>query len=253
MNQQQLPGSRSARASSTADQASEDLGVYAAHIQELVLYLRDEGHILSSIDQHIIENWWEAGYPLEVVLRTVHERGLRLKARKNPPRGLPLRSMARYVEKAGQVALQQAVGRHSAGHPTSVSLSDENHQRLCLLLAGMESDVSDASALRDPADPCQRLLADLLEGLVELNSSAHNESAVFNALLAMGRRYYDALWHACSGAVRAELREEVVDSLGVGAAQMIGEALEETVTELCRRKLRTRDPLFDPDRYWRIG
>ena len=81
MNQQQLPDSDFSSAASVGVQASEDLGLYAAHIQELVLYLRDEGHILSSIDQHIIENWWEAGYPLEVVLRTVHERGLRLKAR----------------------------------------------------------------------------------------------------------------------------------------------------------------------------
>jgi hypothetical protein len=120
-------------------------------------------------------------------------------------------------------------------------------------LAGLESDVSDASALRNPEDPCQRLLEELLEGLVDLGASPHSEAAVFNALLAMGRRYYDALWHASSRELRVALREEVVDSLGAGAAQMVGAALEETVAELCRRKLRTHDPLFDPDRYWRIS
>ena len=44
---------------------------FAAHIQEVVLHLRDEGHLLSSVDQHYIECWWEAGYPLESVLAAI--------------------------------------------------------------------------------------------------------------------------------------------------------------------------------------
>jgi hypothetical protein len=254
VNQQPVSGSAVARAASPAATTGEDLGVYVAHLQELVLYLRDEGHFLSSIDQHIIEGWWEAGYPLEVVLRIVHERGLRLKARKNPPRGLPLRSLARHVEKAGVAALQQAVGSHRpSGSADTTAAAHERIARLRLVLAGLESDVSDASALRDPRDPSQPHLAALLDDVSTLSSSASSEVAVFNALLAMGRRYYDALWNSWPAASKAEIRGQVLHSLGAGAALMSGEALEETVTELCRRQLRNRDPLFDPDRYWRIS
>ncbi len=254
MNQQPLSGSAVAPSASQPATTGEDLGVYAAHIQELVLYLRDEGHFLSSIDQHIIEGWWEAGYPLEVVLRTVHERGLRLKARKNPPRGLPLRSLARYVEKVGVAALQQGVGAHRpSGSAASTEAAREQTARFRLVLAGLQSDVSDAIALRDPQDPSQSFLTAALPDLEILSSSRQTEVAVFNALLAMGRRYYDVLWHSLPAASRSESRGEILRSLGEGAAQMSGEALEETVAELCRRQLRNRDPLFDPDRYWRIS
>ncbi len=254
MNQQPVSGSAVAHSASQPATTSEDLGIYAAHLQELVLYLRDEGHFLSSIDQHIIEGWWEAGYPLEVVLRTVHERGLRLKARKNPPRGLPLRSLARYVEKAAVAALQQEVGaHHSRGSAASTSAAHERNARLCLALAGLESDVSDAVALRDPQDPAQSFLAEVLAELATLSSSPPSEVAVFNTLLAMGRRYYDVLWRSRPAASRAEIRGDVLRSLGEGAGRMSGEALEETVAELSRRQLRNRDPLFDPDRYWRIS
>ena len=254
MNQQLASGGAVAPLATEVVTAGQDLGVYAAHLQELVLFLRDEGHFLSSIDQHLIEGWWEAGYPLEVVLRTVHECGWRLKARKNPPRGLPLRSLARYVEKAGVAALQQQVGAHrSTGPAVSNSPADEHNARLCLLLAGLETDVSDAIALRGSEDPSHPFLVEALNALETLSSSPPSEVAVFNALLAMGRRYYDALWHVRSAASRAEIRGQILGSLGEGAGQMSGEALDETVAELCRRKLRSSDPLFDPDRYWRIN
>ena len=254
MNQQSIAASGRLGSVAAGVPAGVDLGVYAAHIQELVLYLRDEGHLLSSIDQYIIESWWEAGYPLEVVLQTVHARGLRLKQRKKPPRGLPLRSLNRYVEKAGADALAQSVGTHDRGGPAQAAAAGadgaERGQRLVLLLAGIEVDISDAAALRDADDPSQPLLAELLDGVAALASSPESEVAVFNSLLVMGRRYYEALWDACSLAQREELRIGVLDSLGEAAAQMTGEAFEQTVAELCRRRLRTRDPLLDPDRYW---
>ncbi len=228
-----------------------DLGLYAAHIQELVLYLRDEGHVLSSMDQHVLEGWWQAGYPLEVVLHTVHDRGLRLKARKKPPRGLPLRSLSRYVEKAGEKALLQSVGGHGPATVSVATSGAAEREQLSLLLVGLEADLSDAVALREPSDPSQKILAELLAEFADLLSKRHGKAAVFSALLAMGRRYYDALWHWSPSGQQAELRAAVLASIGEGAVNMSGDALEETLAELCRRQLRGRDPLLDPERYWR--
>jgi len=230
--------------------SGSDLGVYAAHIQELVLYLRDEGHVLSSMDQHVLEGWWQAGYPLEVVLHTVHDRGLRLKARKKPPRGLPLRSLSRYVEKAGEKALQRSVGGHPSEPAPVVADSAAERDQLALLLTGLEADLSDAVALREASDPSQEILAELLAELPDLLNKGHGKAALFSALLAMGRRYYDALWHWSTSGEQRDLRAEVLASIGEGAVNMSGDALEETMSELCRRELRGRDPLLDPERYW---
>ncbi len=228
-----------------------DLGLYAAHVQELVLFLRDEGHVLSSMDQHILEGWWRAGYPLEVVLHTVRERGLRLKARKNPPRGLPLRSLSRYVQKAGESALAKSVGGHSCGGVVVVPAESDSQQRLSVMLSGLEADLCDAIALRDGSDSSHSLLAELLGELEEIQSKGHGTAALFSTLLAMGRRYYDGLWRGASVQEQRDLRADVLASLGESAGPMSADALEETVTELCRRALRRQDPLFDPDRYWR--
>ena len=84
--------------------SSPPLAVYAAAVGELVLFLREEGTILTSMDQHLIASWWEAGYPLPTVLRSVRETGERLKRRKRPPRGLPLSSMRKVVERGGTCA-----------------------------------------------------------------------------------------------------------------------------------------------------
>lgn len=231
--------------------AGIDLGLFAAHVQELVLYLRDEGHVLSSMDQHVLEGWWQAGYPLEVVLRTVRERGIRLKARKKPPRGLPLRSLGRYVEKAGQKALMQRVGGHGIAATEAPGASGDAAAERLVLLSGLVAEVCDAIALRGPADPSHEVLVQLLAELEDLPEMGHQGAALFTSLLAMGRRYYDALWQSCSAAQQAELRGSVLTALGPDAGPMSGDALAETVAELCRRELRARDPLFDPERYWK--
>ena len=228
-----------------------DLGLYAAEVQELVLYLRDEGHVLSSMDQHVLEGWWQAGYPLEVVLRTVRERAIRLKARKKPPRGLPLRALGRYVEKAGEKALMQRVGCHGSASVEAAQPAGDAAGQQLVLLSGLVAEVYDAIALRGPAHPSHQVLVQLLAELEVLPAKGPQGAALFTALLAMGRRYYDALWQACSAAQQAELRGLVLASLGPDAGRMSGDALAETLAELCRRELRGRDPLFDPERYWK--
>jgi len=246
------PGTTEVRQSQSGSAPpAADLGLYAAHVQELVLYLRDEGHVLSSMDQHILEGWWRAGYPLEVVLHTVRERGLRLKARKKPPRGLPLRSLSRYVEKAGQAAILKCVGGHSSDSGGGVASESDRQERLAVMLSGLEADLCDAIALRGEGAPSHVLLTEFLGELEEIPSRGHGEAALFSTLLAMGRRYYDEVWRGTSDPMRRELRADVLASLGESAVNMSADALEETVVELCRRALRRRDPLLDPDRYWR--
>ena len=215
---------------------------YAAQIQELVLWIRDEGHVLSSMDQHFVEQWWEAGYPLDSILGALRESGLRLKRRKNPPRGLPLRSMKRWVVKAGERARGGAVGRHREDEDQAGA---EGGDRLTSLRADVEAMIaSSASSTEGPLEAAR----DALNSLVEASSS---ESELFAALLGVGRRYYDACWTALPPAQRAAHRDEVRQALGEALQTMDPEAAEATIQELCRRRLRSRDGLFDPDRYWK--
>lgn len=220
--------------------AVETLDRYAAAVGELVLHLREEGHILSPIDQHMIERWWDQGYPLETVLRTVRETGTRLKARKKPPRGLPLKSMRRQVDKAGQRAVDASVGAHHLD--ASGSVADE---------AGDESPVSVVAAFRADiaAAPPSAPLEDADAALAALGEVGPEEA--FADLLAISRRYYDACLAALSGEERERMRDEILDQLGGGAAAMDPDALEETVLELSRRRLRQSDPILHPDRLWR--
>jgi hypothetical protein len=204
-----------------------ELEIYVAHVAEVMLHLRDEGHVLSSIDQHLVEQWWEAGFPLDPVLRELATRGKRLKARKKTPRGLPLRSFDRYVRKIGETSRVRAVGAAPAlrtgGHlPALHTLT----QRL---------------AQEPEHGPARQALVELAE-LPE--DAGPGES--FSRFLAIGRRYYDALLAAMSAAERQALRDGVLADLGGAAARMAPDALEETLGELVRREVRRRDPVLDP-------
>ena len=230
---------------------------YAAQIQELILWLRDEGHILSSIDQHFVELWWEAGYPLETVLGTLRTRGERLKERKNPPRGLPLRSLKRWVEKEGERARQAGVGAHEesereaevffATHRTAGQRPESPAERGPL--NQLINDVQDRLALRQPDDPVLPL-REALTDLEALRRKALPEGELFSELLALGRRYYDRALEMLPSGERVEREERISASLGSAARQMEPSALDATVSELMRREVRSDDPLFDPSRYW---
>lgn len=229
--------------------AEGDLERYAAQIQELVLWIRDEGHILSSIDQHLVEQWWEAGYPLDSILHALRESGLRLKNRKAPPRGLPLRSMKRWVVKAGERARASSAGTHEGelGDHESPEGADAPSQPQTVL-AALQGDVS--ASLSTSAESLTGILGSALEELDDIAGAALGEAELFAALLGVGRRYYDARWDALPVFDRSSQRTEVLASLGDAAKTMDAGALEATVAELCRRRLRAGDSLFDPDRYW---
>jgi hypothetical protein len=218
--------------------SDDGLELFAAHVAELLLELRDEGHLLSSVDQHLIEAWWEAGLPLEVVLRTLRIQAPRLKARKKPPRGLPLSAMKRAVEAAGKKALGAAVGR-------SVLVEQQVPDDV---LAALRQDVRRAldAAVGPRREPLRQALAELgapgVEGPEEL----------FAALLGVGRRYYAACEAALPADERARRRAAVLDGLPSAARAAGPDALEATVRELSLRRLRADDPLFDPARYWTL-
>ena len=229
------------------------LELYAAQIQELVLWIRDEGHILSSIDQHFVEQWWEAGYPLDSVLEALRDSGLRLKGRKKPPRGLPLRAMKKWVVKAGERARVASVGQHE-GSPkpeggNAASLPPRTSAaRSVSVLDALVADVraaSESSSVR-----CRSAVSLSLEAIVSLAEQDLPESELFASLLGCARNYYDACWESLPLAEQAERRRLISASLGDAADSMDPNAYETTVDELCRRDLRAADPLFDPQRYW---
>jgi hypothetical protein len=226
------------------------LELYAAQIQELVLWIRDEGHVLSSIDQHFIEQWWEAGYPLDSILEALRESGLRLKGRKKPPRGLPLRSMKKWVVKAGERARVVSVGHHEGDGSENHTVAAASPEHGAVVLETLSAELV---AAQESASALSRTALTVAQTEVGgLTRESLGESELFAVLLGIGRRYYDACWESLSQPEQAERRGQISASLGDAADSMAPEAYETTLDELCRRALRGRDPLFDPQRYWSL-
>lgn|GEM_PF-1921423 len=205
---------------------------YAAAVGELLLHLRDEGTVLSSLDQHLLASWWEAGFPLGVVLHSIRETGERLKRRKRPPRGLPLSSMRKVVEREGRKALDRQAA--SVG-PSTDGESDRVLQAALVAI--------DAASKDEPAGRLA-LLADARESLT--TAPDWNPSAVFVALLAASRCYYDGLLGLLPASERERVRADVMDELGPALGRMAPDAVHGTVQELIRRRLRAIDPVLDP-------
>ena len=223
----------------------DGLEEYVQAIQELVLWLRDEGHILSSMDQHVIESWWEAGYPLETVLFAVRDAGTRLRKRKNSPRGLPLKSIRRAVEKIGQRVVDLSLGALGAEPAPPEAAAPGELAPLTALLAEVEE-----GRRRRSDGPERRALDRSLEELVELGRAGLSTEQLFASLLGVGRRYYEALDELLVARTRDAMTGAILDDLGDAADAMAPEALDRTVCELRRRWLRREDPILDPDRYW---
>ncbi len=213
------------------------LSAYAEALGELVQHVREEGNVLSSIDQHLIATWWERGYPLDTVLRTVRVTAERLKKRKRPPRGLPLKSMATAVEREGA----QAVARHAATN-TSVELDDG-----ASALSVAHGDVCAALAARRLGDPSSGPLAQA-EAALAAEIAHPSQAGAYVALLRIARLYYDSLVLALPSARRTALRDELRSSMGDAAQRMSPDAFEGTIMELSRRRLQQEDPVLDPRR-----
>jgi len=227
-----------------------DLAAYAAAVAELMLHLRDEGTILTSIDQHFVATWWERGYPLPTVLRTVRETGERLKRRKRPPRGLPLKSMRKQVEKAGEQVLELGAFAGPDGPPAPPPEDRAAAPRtepvdppsalppvLTVALARLQ-DAEDTPPGR--ADLAAQARATLLAG------AASSPETAFVAVLRASRAYYDALATLLDAVERARLVREAEDLLGPPVRGEAPEARAEDVRELVRRCLRAEDPILDP-------
>ncbi len=213
---------------------SPPLAVYAAAVGELVLFLREEGTILTSMDQHLIASWWEAGYPLPTVLRSVRETGERLKRRKRPPRGLPLSSMRKVVERDGSRARDRA----SAAVVYAASVESEATTLLGFVLGELARD------RRDDPPGRRRLLDEAAERLRE--ASDEDAGSAFVTLLAVSRCYYDALLGLLPKTVQDTLHAEVMTEIGPAMGRMAPDARGDVVREQLRRRVRDRDPVLDP-------
>lgn len=219
--------------------ADDGLELFAAHVAELVLELRDEGHVLSPLDQHLVETWWDAGYSLEVVLGTVRVQGPRLKARKKPPRGLPLSSMRRAVEKAGQRSAALRVGRGESDDPAPPAV-------VCPLRDVVRAALDQAGP--EDRGPLERALAELEDHI----ATPPGPEQLYASLLGIGRRYYSARWAGLAESVRAARQERILAGLPESTQRLAPDALHATLRELGLRELRHEDRLFDPERYWTL-
>lgn len=239
---------------STPAEADDGMQGYARAVQELVLWMRAEGHVLSPMDSHLICGWWEAGYPLEVVLGAVRQAGTRVLRRRNPPRGLPLTSLRRSVDAAGRRALALAVGSTDRGREAG---EREGTDRV---LAGLLAETSgllgascgDGVGAGTGAAVREAALAEARRELESLAGADLRSESVFSALLGVSRRYYEALDSALDPCERDEMSRAILSDLAEAAPAMDPDVLARTVDELRRRTLRLADPVLDPDRYWNL-
>ncbi|MCO4769179.1 MAG: hypothetical protein KDA24_04060 [Deltaproteobacteria bacterium] len=209
------------------------LSDYAAAVGELVLFLREDGSVLTSMDQHLLASWWEAGYPLPTVLRAVRETGERLKRRKRPPRGLPLSSMRKVVEREGGRAVARQAAAEVGG---DAAVRDAGLAGHALALLAAES--------RDRPPGRLSLLAQAAERLQP--HAAEDDSAAFAALLGASRCYYDALLGILPESAQQQLRADALAEMGPALGRMAPAARENALEELMRRRLRESDPILDP-------
>lgn len=168
-----------------------------------------------------------------MVLRAVQTGGERLKNRKKPPRGLPLTSLRRVVEKAAERSAAQRVGQDVDDPDPEPGVAE--HPAVAHLQAAL-AERSDA-----PAAAARLALSELAE---------LGPGAVFSQLLGVGRTYYQAAWDGLTPTARAEHEAAVRADLGPALRSMDPGAAQDTVDELSRRRLRAVDPTFDPARYW---
>jgi hypothetical protein len=158
--------------------------------------------------------------------------------------------MKKWVVKAGERARVVSVGHHEADgsedHMNASPSAEHGAVVLETLLAELVAAQGSASAVSRSA---LKAAQTEVEGIAR---ESLGQSELFAALLGIGRRYYDACWESLSQAEQGERRGQISASLGDAADSMDLEAYETTLDELCRRALRGRDPLFDPQCYWSL-
>lgn len=253
-----------------------DLPAYAAAVQETVLSLRDEALVLSSLDQHVLLSWWDAGLPLRTLLPELWRVGSRLKARKRPPRGLPLRSLDKAVRKAVGRVQQRSVGApHREPTAETVNLgavgspagSEGPGIDGLTHAGGGDGDGDDAAGIPSLAPHVvSRAWKDLLVKLraeaatrpacdptteclrAALHDAPEETDDPVSALLRCSKAYYDA---AFARWPRAEqlLADQAIDDLHRAAfRRMDPSAAAEVRDELRRRAVQRVDPVLDPER-----
>jgi hypothetical protein len=229
----------------------DTLSDYARDVQEVVLLLRDEGHVLTSLDQHVLATWWERGYPLPAVLRALWDAGRKARARKHRPRGLPLRGLDKAVSKAGERAMRMLpsdrarVGERSDRAPAAAEVAPRaNTDPAARALAAVRASID---AALPSAEPIRR--AALIEARAGLPDGFGDDTMA--AMLRVSRRYYDTLLAADPGGP-ARLAAARASVAGV-ARQADPLAVDESARELVRRDLRAADPALDILALWASG
>lgn len=214
--------------------AADSMSRFVAEVQEVVLCLRDEGLVLSAIDQHVLSGWWDAGYPTSAVLETLWTTGRRLKARKHPPRGLPLLRLDKAVRKAGEAARLRAMGR--GGPPVPVTGAR----------AALSTEVENALHARGPGHPSGPALVEVKAKLSALPED-DPQGLWVGVLFAAARDYYDQLVHSWSESEQHRFDAEIDRLHGAELRLLDAETQAQSRGELLRRAARAADPVLDPE------
>lgn len=228
------------------------LPAFAAAIEAVMLVLRDEGLLLSSMDQHVLLRWFEDGLPERVVVRTLCRDGERLKRRKRPPRGLPLKALDSSVRKAAQRAATMAIGAHAEdGENQDASSLIDDDGALEPLPESRAGDTAGAwrrivEALtrtlqdRPTCDPTREALAEALAALLK---EPEDPAAT---LLVVQRTYYDRCWALWPTDEQQRVDAAIDAEHSLTFRRMDPESVATVRAELRRRAVRAADPVLDP-------
>lgn len=204
---------------------------YLQEIETLVVHLAPEALVLSDMDLHVAEQWFEAGVPLETALAGVRKGSRRLQRLKRPPRGLPLKRVCPDVERE-----RKGQPKRDDDAPATVARPqakvDHRWRNVVLRIA--------SEAPRPAMDQLRALAGD----------QALGEERAFVRFTGVSREHYQCEIEALDPALRQQWSDEITRATAAAHAGMSPDARGELVAELVRRRLIAENPVLDPQRFW---
>lgn len=229
---------------------SDDQTTYLQTVSTFFLDLRGTGLMLSPQDMLLVQEWLDAGFPLNQVLRGMQKGALSLLKRQLPLK--TLRSLRAAVQKEVLPASPKRTPREPRARSFRASMQAQQAPPRCsgeALQRLLEEELDQLHQLRQALEGFQGMqeALNLLEG--ELRQLPALPGEPVGALLALSRRFYLQLWEVLPSHDRQQLLDDAhlarQGVQGLSSEVALEQGLDDTF--LCTL-LRARLNLLEPSR-----
>jgi len=221
-----------------------DLPTYYQETADYLVAVRQGGLALSATDDEIVARFYEEGVSLALVLRSIDNEAKRQKRLKRPSRNLPLRLVAKGVNKelkkrglsaADSAAIKQPPIAEQRPSPKPPEASAGPLLRAIIKRAEARLGKG-GDELPDVIEALEDLCRKALEGL--------DEHRVRARVVGIAKRYLDArVDHLATNQIES-WEAEIRDEIGTSLRRMSPSARVDTIRELLRRRVAANDDLF---------